>query len=238
MKQYWQKLSTKIDALSLRERGIIFAMIAVLVVAGANMTVLDPLFVRQKQLSTKIQAERTQITLIQTQIQGMLNGQNDPDAVNKDRLRVLKQQHAQMQTALLEVQKGLVPPDKMTVLLNDIIRQDGKLRVVSLKTLPTTSLTDPATATKQGAEKAVASVVSLGKEAIDGGGAGGTVYKHGVEITVQGSFPDMVNYMQALEAMPWQLFWGKAKLSVDEYPKATLTLTLFTLSLDKKWLNL
>ena len=33
-------------------------------------------------------------------------------------------------------------------------------------------------------------------------------------------------------------FVGNAELTVDAYPKATLTLTLFTLSLDKKWLNL
>jgi MSHA biogenesis protein MshJ len=58
-----------------------------------------------------------------------------------------------------------------------------------------------------------------------------------VEIVVQGGYMDMMNYMAALEAMPWQLFWGRAKLSVDEYPNATLTLTLFTLSLDKAWLN-
>jgi MSHA biogenesis protein MshJ len=47
-----------------------------------------------------------------------------------------------------------------------------------------------------------------------------------------------MNYLEQLEAMPWQLLWANAKLNVDEYPKSTLTLRLFTLSLDKKWLNL
>jgi MSHA biogenesis protein MshJ len=64
------------------------------------------------------------------------------------------------------------------------------------------------------------------------------VYKHGVEIVVQGSYPDMVDYLTDLESMPWQLFWANAKLNVDSYPKSSLTLTLFTLSLDKKWLHI
>jgi MSHA biogenesis protein MshJ len=48
----------------------------------------------------------------------------------------------------------------------------------------------------------------------------------------------MVNYMDALESMPTQLFWGRAQLEVDEYPTARLTLTLYTLSLDKQWMKL
>jgi MSHA biogenesis protein MshJ len=238
MKQYWDKLSTRIDALTLRERCVIFVMIAALVVVGANMMILDPLFVRQKQLSSQIDSERTAARQMQAQMQEMLKVQSDPDTANKERLRVLGEQHARMQAALLDMQKGLVAPDKMTVLLDDIIRQDGKLRVISLKTLPAASLLESASAAKQGTEKGANTTVSLGKEGGAGSAAAGAVYRHGVEITVQGAFPDMVDYMVALEAMPWQLFWGKAKLNVDSYPKATLTLTLFTLSLDKKWLNL
>jgi MSHA biogenesis protein MshJ len=34
------------------------------------------------------------------------------------------------------------------------------------------------------------------------------------------------------------LLWAKAKLETNDYPQSTLTLTLYTLSLDKKWLNL
>ena len=67
---------------------------------------------------------------------------------------------------------------------------------------------------------------------------GSGIYKHGVEIVIQGRYLDMMHYMSALEAMPWQLFWGKATMQIDTYPDATLSLTLFTLSLDEKWLNL
>jgi MSHA biogenesis protein MshJ len=64
------------------------------------------------------------------------------------------------------------------------------------------------------------------------------LYRHGVEITVRGNYLDLVDYMGALESMPTQLFWGKALLEVEEYPNSRLTLTLYTLSLDQKWMKL
>jgi MSHA biogenesis protein MshJ len=64
------------------------------------------------------------------------------------------------------------------------------------------------------------------------------LYRHGVELTLQGSYPDMVSYMDALEHLPVQLFWGRAQLDAQNYPDARLTLTLYTLSLDDKWMKL
>jgi MSHA biogenesis protein MshJ len=66
----------------------------------------------------------------------------------------------------------------------------------------------------------------------------GAIYKHEVEIVFQGNYLDMLSYMRELESLPEQVYWNKGKLTVIEYPKASLTLNLFTLSLEKKWLNL
>ena len=64
------------------------------------------------------------------------------------------------------------------------------------------------------------------------------LFRHGVELTARGSYLDMVDYMNALEALPTQLFWGRAQLDVEVYPTVRLTLTLYTLSLDEKWMKL
>jgi MSHA biogenesis protein MshJ len=46
----------------------------------------------------------------------------------------------------------------------------------------------------------------------------------------------LLRYVTALEKMPAQMFWGEANLSVEKYPDAVFTLTVYTLSLDKTWL--
>jgi MSHA biogenesis protein MshJ len=108
-----------------------------------------------------------------------------------------------------------------------------------LKTLPVAPLSENGTVDSGTViERVAATAGASAKKAEANLSDAEPVFTHGVEIVVQGSYLDMLHYMDALESMPWQLFWSKARLQVEEYPKATLTLTLYTLSLDKKWLNL
>jgi MSHA biogenesis protein MshJ len=242
MNQYWQHLVTRVDALSLRERFIIFVMLVLVLITAVNAFLLNPLYAKQKILSEQIKQDRAKSTAIQQELlQKVKASAMDPDEANRAHLVQLKAQLEKMQNALVDMQKGLVPPEKMAALLEDILKHNGQLRLLSLRTLPVTMLNEPeASAAKAGAAKTEASTASASQSASDKQQekAAGAIYKHGVEITVQGRYLDMMDYMTQLESMPWQVFWGKAKLSVDEYPKATLTLTLYTLSLDKKWLQL
>jgi MSHA biogenesis protein MshJ len=243
MKQHWQRLVLKIDALSLRERSVIFLMIAVILITIVNTAVLDPQFAKQRQLSELIKTQQAQIEQIQNEMQKTVKVRGDPDIPNRARLLSLQQQFREMNTALLNMQKGLISPDRMTVLLEDILNRNGRLRLLTLKTLPVTRLNDPVPDTANAGAAAPAAITTVikaapEKEAAASQPVGGSVYKHGVQIVVQGNYLEMMKYMADLEAMQWQLFWGSAKLTVDEYPKSTLTLTLFTLSLDKKWLYL
>ena len=64
------------------------------------------------------------------------------------------------------------------------------------------------------------------------------IYKHGVKITVRGSYANLLRYLSALEKLPTQMFWGVAKMDVIKHPKVELSLTLYTLSLDKTWLQI
>lgn len=251
MKQYWQRLALKIDALSLRERVIIFAMASLILIMLVNTALLDPLYAKQKQLSQRVKQEQSQIAAMQAEIQQKAASQAvDPDSANKARQQQLQQQSMQLQATLRDMQKGLVSSDKMSELLEDILKQNGKLRLVSLKTLATSGLSESVLGEKRNTEqdlmeRAFAPIKDK-KETVESKPAGEStdkrvaesIYRHGVEIVVQGGYLDILDYLAQLEAMPWQLFWGKAKLDSNEYPKTTLRLTLYTLSLDKKWLNI
>lgn len=229
-----QKLVQKIDALSLRERVILFVAITFTLVFAVNKIFLEPQFARQKQLAEMIRLDQLKINELQSSIQQRIKAREiDPDAAEKARLQALRQRLMQSQAGLQDMQKGLVSPERMPALLEDILKRNGRLQLVGLKTLPVTAVNDTEEASAKPADKTASAKANAGTPQTEG-----HIYKHGVEITLQGNYRDMVSYMTELESMSWRLFWGKAKLNVDEYPKATLTLTLFTLSLDKKWLNL
>lgn len=243
MKQQLKQIVQRVDAMTLRERIFMFVTATLGLILLVNWLVLDPQFARQKKLADQVKQNQATMAAIESGIQQTLKSREvDPDASSRERLLRLRQQSAQLQNGLLAMQKGLVPPDKMASLLEDILKRNGKLQLISLKTLPVADINEePRGASKNAASKTAetaSATVSVAKDDIDAQTATGAIYKHGVEMTVQGNYLDMVAYLSELEAMPWQLFWGSAKLNVDVYPKSTLTLTVFTLSLDKKWLNL
>jgi MSHA biogenesis protein MshJ len=55
------------------------------------------------------------------------------------------------------------------------------------------------------------------------------LYRHGVEMTLTGSYLDLLQYLSRLEALPVRLLWGSGDLQVDQYPTVRLRLQVYTL---------
>lgn len=229
-RQQWRSLAERVDAMSLRERALIFLAAVLVLVTLFNSLLIDPLLARQRMLSQQIAQTQTQTNILQVQIQALVAEQNaDPDAALRARLAQLQQELAGADTILLDYRSGLVPPQQMPAMLKDMLQRNRALRLVSLKTLPTQNLSAAAAQTAaQTASVQPASGPAPAQQA--------AVFRHGVEITVAGSYADLLRYLTAMESSPYRMFWGKAELKADAYPKTTLTLTLYTLSLDKTWL--
>ena len=239
LKQGWHKLAAKIDALTLRERVMAFGACAALLVFLLFSLLLNPLFAKQKMLNDSIaQQQQTMITIDAEIVLKMRGNGVDPDAQDRQALDRLRQEMAGLSTALRTAQSGLVPPDRIVFLLERLLRQHARLRVESLKTLPSAAVGGASASAP-----ALAAVPPAGAPAVAVPPApviktSPLLYRHGVEVVLRGSYIDMVNYMEALEAMPTRVFWGDASLVVEQYPNASLRLTLFTLSLDDKWISL
>jgi MSHA biogenesis protein MshJ len=229
MKQRWQKFAARIDALSQRERILGFAASAAVLYTIAQIGVIGPLLRKQELLNIQVVQQQNNIAGINAEItQKLKEAEADPDAPVRARLAATREESARLGESLRSMQQGLVPPDRVAPLLESILRANGRLKMVSLRTLPVESLSSLG-AKKEGAAGEPAAKPAPKRELL---------FRHGVEVTVRGSYLDMVDYMTALEGLPTQLFWGKAQLEVEEYPSVRLTLTLYTLSLDEKWMKL
>jgi MSHA biogenesis protein MshJ len=227
MKQQWLTFAARIDALSQRERFMSFAAAAALLVFIVHTGVIGPLLRKQELLRSQVIQQQNNIAGINEQIgQKLQEAGADPDAPLRARLAAVREESGRLDENLRAMQKGLVAPERVAPLLESILRANGRLKMVSVRTLPVEPLSS--IGTKK--EDAAAAPVKAGKRDL--------LFRHGVEVTVRGSYLDMVDYMTALESLPTQLFWGKAQLDVEEYPSVRLTLTLYTLSLDEKWMKL
>lgn len=254
MKTYWIKFDTWLMALNQRERLMVVGATAAMLVYLTYMLVLDPVYTRERTLRAAMVEQRMLISGIDSELTQLdMASRRDPDREVRERLRVLQQDSADLRARLRNAQKGLVAPERMGVLLRQMVQGHGKLRLVSLKTLPPQGTVDGSFAALDLAEPPAAppqptpasilpanAAAAKPHPAVAGPAAGPAplLFRHGVQLVLQGSYLEMIDYLEALEAMPTQLFWGAAVLDADQYPQARLTLTLYTLSLDQKWIAL
>jgi MSHA biogenesis protein MshJ len=226
-------------ALNIRERWMVACALFVVIFAVINSLLLSPLLARQKTLQTELETDQSQIQALSLQINTFINHPViDPDAENKQRITELKTQLQGLETELNGLQNTLIPPDKMPELLRSLLKKNGKLKLIELKTLPTKGLLEDTSVDSPVSNDA--STKKITKNPIQ---KEPPVYKHGVEITVEGRYFDLLDYVAELEKMPWHVLWSKAALNAEVTPASTwpenrLKLTVYTLSLDKTWLSI
>jgi len=236
IKQKWQQLAARIDALSQRERLMVFAAVLAALAFLGEFMVLGPLQRKQDALRSQMVQQRSDLESVNGQIlQKLQAAEADPDAPVRMRLAAVRGETERLSSELRAMQRGLVPPERIAPLLESILRANGRLKLVSVRTLPV----DPVSSLDAGADKGAAAGAAAAAATLPAASRGPELlFRHGVELTARGSYLDMVDYMTALEGLPTQLFWGRAQLDVEEYPTVRLTLTLYTLSLDEKWMKL
>ncbi len=239
MNAQWKKISDKIDSRSERERGLLFLVaLAVVFLLGFNVFISPKMKqqklseLKQQQDAAKMQTLTQELTVLQA------NQSADIDAEVKHQISEHKKMLDVVNGKLEQFQKGLVTPEKMDSLLETILKQNKSLKLVSLKSFPVVNIIpDNRTATEAVPASGAQTAVEL-KPVTSSADAEIGLFKHEVEIVLEGNYLDMLNYMRNLEAIPERLYWGKSHLRVIEYPNARLSLRVFTLSLEKKWLNM
>lgn len=140
----------------------------------------------------------------------------------------------------------LVSAPGMLPLLERLLAAHPGLQVRALTSLGQTALDNGSATAARPATPAAATGVSGASSPSAGGapapGAVGnltpTVYRHGVELTLEGGWRDLVVWLQALENSPLKVLWGGLKLEVEHHPRLLLTLRLYTLSLDAGWVEI
>jgi len=210
------QISERVGAMSLRERVFIFAAALVVVIALLQTQLVDAGQLRKQAAQSRLQAADSTLELIAQQRQLLAAKAGlDPDQVVRDALAAQEARLAALNVELDARGRSLVPPERMHHVLKDVVREQGNLRMVSFKTF------SPQPVALQDAAE----------------GAPPGFYRHGFEMTVSGRYPELLAYLERLEALPWNLNWIEATLDAAARPELTLTLTVHTLSLEEAWLR-
>lgn len=212
-----RQLGERIDAMSLRERGLIFVTVLVLLYFAANGLLFAPLHKQQQRLEGELKGRREQVAAVNAQVQRIVyEATRDPDKENAEKLKALRARIAGLDPQLARVTHSLVSPRDMARFMEQVLTRNRALQVIRIEALPPVAL------------EGQSGTAAAGRE----------VFKHGMRIEVRGRYGDLVGYLRALENLPWKVFWGQVTLESEDYPMSRLTLTIYTLSLRQGWIGI
>lgn len=197
-------LGSRIDALSLRERGILLAVALLVLYAVSNQLFIAPTLHSLQQKRVEIAELQTKLTALQTRAGRLGQHAQDPLAQRNAHIAELETRLA-AQDAQFEAQLGrLVRPQQAAPLLRDVLGQSPDLRLLGLESAPGEPLLPDSTRTAR-------------------------IVRYDLNLRVEGGYLAALDYLQRLEHLPWSLFWDGLSLEVREYPRSEIQLTVYTL---------
>ena len=227
LRPHWQRLNARYVALSRRERGLVAAALVFGPLLIGNALMIDPQLAKAGSLQRSIASQSASLAEMQAQLATLQQKmQTDPDAANKAALATLQAEQKKLDDDLLHYASTLVRPEQMNGLLERLLARHAGLRLISLKTLaPSSVLADQGKVPAKGA-----SAPAVDKQY--------DLYRHGVEIRLEGNYADLQAYLGQLEQLQKGLLWGQLRYKVREYPRAEMSLMVYTLSPERAWLAL
>lgn len=212
MKQQWQQLSARVVAMSLRERWLILLAGAALLLMPAYSLLLEPTWLAYQSQIARSQELAT--TIAQLQLENQSRQQAlllDPNQPVREQQLKLTQQLVELDAQLKDQTLDLIPAERMPGLLEQMLTGSGRLRLVSLTSLPPKPLLpDP--------EQNI-------------------LFQHGIRLRLEGSYFDIFQYLRALEGLPEHFYWRRLNYQVEQYPQASVELELYTLSGSKEFIR-
>ncbi len=229
----WILWCDRFDNFVVRERILLFGCL----VAGIYL-VFDTLFIMptnkeilrlQEEILTvqkntdKLNAEKNVFDRV---------SKNDPDADLKREVLKLKGRLLQLESDLDELSLRLVSADRIPEVLKSVSQQTNKIHLKTIQTLKP-QLID-FSGVKRVQLKSLASAVdaSMGIDNdTPASMSSQKVYKYGIHIVFEGTFFEILDFLGALEALEWRLYWEGLDYHVMTYPRARVEVEVYTLSM-------
>lgn len=211
----------KFQALTLRERFMAVAATLAVLYFLTDFFLLGPQMNKGKALQQQISQQKVEFDGLAKVMASGAADNKPADALARERA---ERDELLARIAKAEAFVGLSAKGApMSELVRAMIGASPDLTLVSLRTLPAEVFSRPVAPTAAPAKAASAAQPSVAATPL-------TIYKHGVEVVIKGTYPALLAYLQTLQRNPNKMFWTNVKLDVVSYPEATLRMTVFTVS--------
>jgi MSHA biogenesis protein MshJ len=211
MKKSMDKLMARLDALTLRERALVFGTAIAVLFSIWQLSFMQPLGQLAETDSQELQSMSARIDSANQNLEVQVLQLEGVGGENRAQLQRIQQRIDLLNDQLGDYASELIDPAEMARVLEGVLDEQHELRLLSMRNLGAEALT-----------------VSEGKALF---------YKHGLEIELEGSYLACLAYLQAIEALPWRFYWEVLDLNVEEFPDNRIRIVVSTLSMDEEWIG-
>ena len=244
----WRAMQRRFDQFAPRERLLLIGAAAAVVLMLADALWLGPALSRFRAAQAQQTEARNALGNLQAEIRTLAERNAALARRQQSELSLWRQRVREGDSALRRHEDSLVGPDRMLDLLGQLLARHGDVRVRSMQSLGRSDLLGPQPGGTPGqtglASNAAAppnadpKPATPAAPATDGAPAMPSLYRHGVELVLEGGFSDLLQTLKALEALPQHVLWGSLSLRVEQHPRSVLTLRVYTISRDRHWLEI
>ncbi len=206
-------LQATVDKLNMRERLLVFATGIMLLGSVWYLGLMQPLAQQAKNDRTQIEAVQERIKALNQSLEVEVLEISGVGTGDREQLALLQRRIDEIDERLGGYAAEMVDPAQMSRLLQGVLKEQSKLKLIRIRNLSpeAMSASDDARTRK--------------------------FYKHGLEIEFEGSYFACLEYLQAIEALPWRFYWQLLELEVLEYPRNRIRLEVSTLSPNEEWIG-
>lgn len=223
MAKHFATLIERLDALSLKERVLVLG--ALLLVLGMlwDRLLFEPLWRHQITARSTVGQLKQELAAMEAEGEAVLvAAKRDPDAPVRAEIEHTRAAIAELEKTIKDKAGKLVPPDQMPKVLESVLTKFESLEFLGLEGLGVEPLV------AETAQDKDAPAADLQKGA----------FRHGLRLRFAGSYLDTLEYLRALEKLPWGFFWESVDLQIGDYPRAEGSVVVYTLSLDRGWIGI
>jgi MSHA biogenesis protein MshJ len=224
MRERLVKVVQSIDRLSLRERLFLLAAGSFVVAGLWEAGLAAPLAAREEIANAKVEALQERLVELDASLTIAADGLSEGVPDQLDRLHALRARVAAADEEMRIYTTDLVEPAEMRGVLEELLRRQRGLTLVSAVNRAARPLVvedEPA------ADAPTAEPSSDAPQ----------LYRHSLVLTFEGSYLDCLAYLEAVERLPWNIYWSRLDLATGDYPVNRIVLELTTLSLDEEWIG-
>ena len=215
MKKWWAVQSARIDSLSMRERVFLFLSVLAIALGLVDTVWLSPARLEHAQLTQQFGKQSAELQRLRDELKA-LPAPVDPSAALSVELALVNTRLETLDRSIKEMSVSSKDVTPLALALRHFLRRYDNVTLVR-----TATLAPPAPSTP--AAQAPATVPGASPTPANTG-----LVRQGLELTLSGSYGELIRVVQTLETAMPSLRWGQMRLQSAQQPPR-LTLEVFVI---------